>query len=120
MSPALKRISVPLLRWALGLVVLAQSLQFAFSPSAAHFFAKTGLPLWVRPALGVTEALAAVLFLLPATMVFGSYLLLVIFALAALLHILHGQLDVSGLVVYAVAVLVCLSRADHSLNEVAP
>lgn len=118
MSTALTKFPVPLLRWTLAVVVFAESLQFAFSASAAHFFLKTGLPLWLRPALGVPEAIAAVLFVLPFTMALGAYLLLVIFTLAALIHVLHGQFDVGGLVVYAAVVLVCLPWASHSQSEV--
>lgn len=102
--------AVPLLRWILALVVIEQSCLFAFSPSVAVFFARTGLPLWVRPALGISEAVAALLFLLPVTAVGGGYLLLFIFAVAAVLHILHGQFDVGGLLVYAAAVLVCMTK----------
>ncbi len=37
------------LQWVLGLVILAEAAGFAFSPAAAHAFAKTGLPDF-RPA----------------------------------------------------------------------
>jgi hypothetical protein len=111
------RVSILLLRWTLGLVVLLESAQFVFSSSAAHFFAKTGLPSWLRPALGGAEIIAVVLFLVPFTTLIGNYLLLVIFGLAALVHILHGQYDVGGLVVYAVAVLVCMAHTKNRTAE---
>jgi hypothetical protein len=114
MSTRFTKFSIPLLRWALGLVVLLESCQFVFSNSAAHFLAKAGLPSWIRPVLGGAEIIAAVLFLVPFTTLIGSYLLLVIFGLAALVHILHGQYDVRGLVVYAVAVLVCMTYTENS------
>jgi len=117
MNARLARVSVPLLRWTLGLVVLLESCQFVFSNSAAHFFAKTGLPSWLRPALGGAEIVAAVLFLVSFTTRIGSYLLLIIFGLAALVHILHGQYDVGGLVVYAVAVFVCMAHTENSTAE---
>jgi hypothetical protein len=97
------------LQWTLGLVVLVQSALFAFSPAAAHFFAKTGFPGWVRPALGVVEMLAAVLFLVRRTVVVGGYSLIVIFGLAAVVHLLHGWFDVGGLVVYAAATLTVIA-----------
>jgi hypothetical protein len=101
------------LQWTLGLVVLVQSALFAFSPAAAHFFAKTGLPGWVRPALGVVEMLAALLFLAPQTVIVGGYSLIVIFGLAAVVHLLHGWYDVGGLLVYAAAALtVIVYRRD--------
>ena len=117
MNPNAKRISVLILRWTLGLVVLLQSVRFILSSSAAHFLARAGLPAWIRPALGGGEILATILFLVPYTYAAGSYALLVIFALAALLHILHGQYDVEGLLVYAAAVFACKANADAGGRE---
>jgi hypothetical protein len=62
------------------------------------------MPQLIRPVLGGAEIFAALLFLVPPARTIGGYALLVIFALAALIHILHGQTDVGGLVVYAAAV----------------
>ncbi|HMD07874.1 MAG TPA: DoxX family protein [Candidatus Acidoferrum sp.] len=117
MNGRLTRFSIPLLRSTLGLVVLLESCQFIFSTSAARFLAKAGLPFWIRPVLGGAEIIAAILFLVPVTTVIGSYLLLVIFGLAALVHILHGQYEVGGLVVYGVAVLVCKAHATNQTPE---
>jgi uncharacterized membrane protein YphA (DoxX/SURF4 family) len=119
MNTRLKNLSIPLLRWTVGLVVLLESCQFVFSSSAAHLLAKAGLPSWLRPVLGGPEIVGAILFLVPVTAAFGSYLLLVIFALAALVHILHGQYDVSTLAVYAAAVLACLAHAENRTAEAA-
>jgi putative oxidoreductase len=117
MNASLTRYSIPLLRWILGLVIILESFEFVFSNSAAHFLAKTGLPFWIRPVLGGTEIIAAILFLVPFTAAIGSYLLLVVFGLAALIHILHGQYEVGGLIVYAVAVLVCMAHAENKTQE---
>jgi len=117
MNANLTRASIPLLRWTLGLVVTLQSFEFVFSTSAAHFFAKAGLPTWIRPVLGGAEIIAAVLFLVPFTTVIGSYLLFVIFGLATLVHMLHGQYGVEGLLVYAVAVLVCRAHTKNRTAE---
>jgi hypothetical protein len=117
MNANLTRISIPLLRWTLGLVVVLESFEFVSSTSAAHFLAKAGWPAWLQPVLGGSEIVAAVLFLVPSTAAIGGYLLLVIFGLAALLHILHGQYGVAGLLVYAVAVLVSMA---HTKNRNAP
>jgi hypothetical protein len=117
MNTNLTKISIPLLCWTLGLVVMLQSFEFVFSNSAAHFLAKAGLPAWLRPVLGGSEIIAAVLFLVPFTAAIGGYLLLVVFGLAALVHILHGQYGVEGLVVYAVAVLVCLTHTENRTRE---
>jgi uncharacterized membrane protein YphA (DoxX/SURF4 family) len=116
MNAQLTSVSLPLLRWTLGLAVMLQSFEFVSSTSAAHFLAKAGLPAWLRPVLGGSEIIAAVLFLVPFTTTIGGYLLLVIFGLAALLHILHGQYGVEGLLVYAVAVLVAMA---HTKNRTA-
>lgn len=75
------------------------------------------MPSWVQPILGGAEVIAAVLFLVPYTARAGSYLLLVIFALAAVVHILHGQFNVGGLIVYAAAVIVCMARQENSAEE---
>jgi hypothetical protein len=117
MNPRLARLSVPLLRWTVSIVVILESARFVVSSSVGHFFAMMGLPAWIRPAFGISEILAALLFLVPSTTVLGSYLLLVIFALAMLIHFLHGQFDVGGLVVYAVAVLVCMAYRNNQTAE---
>jgi hypothetical protein len=117
MNIKLANASIPLLRWTLGLVVVLESAEFILSNSATHFLVKAGLPTWIQPVLGGSEILAAVLFLLPFTAKIGSYLLLIIFALAALLHILHGQFSVGGLVVYAAAVLVCMASAGNTTQQ---
>ncbi len=113
MNASLKKFAIPGLRWVLGAVVILQSVHFVLSHSTAHFFAKMGVPAWVRPALGGIEVLAAVLFLLPWTIVAGGYLLLIVFLLAIAIHVLHGQYDVEGLVVYGMAVLVCMAGHDR-------
>jgi len=117
MNARLAKSSIPLLRWTVGLVVLLESCRFVFSTSAAHFLAKAGLPAWIRPVLGGAEIVAVVLFLVPLTAIIGGYLLLVIFVLATLLHILHGQYDVGSLIVYAVALLVCLAHTESRTSE---
>ena len=93
-----------ILYWSVGLVVLTESCLFVFSASRAHAFAKSGMPQFVRSVLGGAAIFAALLFLIPPARTIGGYALLVIFTLAALIHILHGQTDVGGLVVYAAAV----------------
>jgi DoxX-like family len=106
--------ALPGLRWAVGLVVVWESCAFVCG-SAARAFAHTGLPHWMRPALGSAEALAAVLFLVPGTTLAGGYALLGIFVLAAAIHVLHGWYDVGGLVVYFAAVLVCVVEREGKL-----
>ncbi|MGB9072615.1 MAG: hypothetical protein WCC22_08070 [Terriglobales bacterium] len=91
------------LQWVLGLVILAESAAFAFSPAAAHAFAKTVLPNFVRLALAWTEMAAAILFLIPRATMAGGWFLTAVLVAAIVLHLLHGWLDVGALVVYAAA-----------------
>lgn len=115
MNRRLKQLGISGLRWALGLVVLLEGAHFALMASAAHQFAKTGLPLWLRPALGGGEVVAALLFLLPATSFVGGYLLLFIFAIAMVIHFLIGEpAGIGSLIVYSMAVVACLT---HHLKE---
>jgi hypothetical protein len=101
--------AISILYWTTGLVVLVESCLFVFSASRGHAFANSGLPHLIRPILGSTEIMAALLFLIPPARMIGGYALLVIFALAALIHILHGQPDIGGLVIYAAAVYTVLA-----------
>ena len=117
MNQHLEKFAVPILRWVLGLVIILESYRFAVSSFAKHFVSSIGLPSWVAPALGGLELVAAVLFLIPPTALLGSYALLFTFFAAALIHFLHGALDVSGLVVYAAAVLVCMTHCRASAEE---
>ena len=105
------------LQWIVGLVVMVESLRLALEPSAARHFAKAGMPLWMRPALAWSEIAAAILFLVPFTTLLGGCLLLVIFFLAALLHVLHGEFDIGVLFVYAMAVLVTLAYRSSGESE---
>ena len=112
MNEGLRKIALPGLRWALALVLVWESAQFAFGKSAEHLFARTGLPYWIRPVLGGAEVVAALLFLVPAASLAGGYALLMIFFFAAVIHILHGWYDVGALVIYAMTVLACMAHRD--------
>jgi len=97
------------LRWVLGVVVLLESVHFALSSGAIRHLAKAGVADWAGPALGGSEAIAAVLFLVPAASVVGGWLLLIIFGIAATLHLSMGEFNVGGLMVYGMAVIVCIT-----------
>jgi thiosulfate reductase cytochrome b subunit len=97
------------LKWVLGLVILVQAATFAFSPASAHAFARTGLPNFIRLALAWAEMAAAVVFLIPRATIAGGWLLLVVLASAVVLHLLHGWLDVGGLLIYAAATWAVMS-----------
>ena len=103
MSEKRARCSLLALQWALGVVILVEAAVFAFSPGSAHTFAKTGLPDFIRLFLAWGEMVAAVLFLIPRTLIVGGWLLIVILVLAVVLHLLHGWWNVGSLVVYVAA-----------------
>lgn len=112
MNTGLKR-ALTALQWSVGLVVLYESCMFAFSPSRAHVLDHMGLPAWFRPALAGTEAIAAILFLMPRALVVGSYALLAIFAVAAAIHMLQGQFQIGELIVFATGVLAVLAGREQ-------
>ncbi|MGB0043465.1 MAG: DoxX family protein [Terriglobales bacterium] len=94
-------VALRILQWVLGLVILEESVRFAFSPAAARAFAHTGMPDFIRRGLAWAEIAAAVLFLVPRATVAGGWFLIVVLASAIVLHLLHGWFDVGVLVVYA-------------------
>ena len=96
------RIGLTVLRWALGIVILIEAILFVM-PSAAHEFARTHMPGFVRMVLGFGEILGCVLLLIPQTAVRGAWLLLAVFIMAILIHLLHGMYGVGNLVIYAAA-----------------
>jgi hypothetical protein len=118
MNPTVKKWSVPALQWILGLLLLFKSLQLATSSAAIHHAAELGIPVWLPRVLASVEAIAAILFLVPATTILGGYALLVILALAAVIHLLHGQHDdILGLLLYAAAALVVMAYRDGAAQE---
>jgi hypothetical protein len=92
-----------ILQWVLGLVILGESARFAFSPEAAHAFAKTGMPNFIRLGVAWAEIAAAILFLIPRATVAGGRFLIAVLAAAILIHLLHGWFDVGVLLVYTAA-----------------
>jgi type II secretory pathway component PulF len=96
------KIGLTVLQWALGLVILVEAVLFVM-PSAAHDFARTHMPGFVRMVLGFGEILGSILLLIPQTAVRGAWLLLAVFIMAILLHLLHGMYGIGNLVIYAAA-----------------
>lgn len=96
------KVGLCVLQWALGIVVLIEAVMFVM-PGAAHEFARTHMPGFVRLVVGFGEIGGAVLLLIPATVVRGAWLLLAVFIMAILLHLLHGLYGIGNLVVYAAA-----------------
>lgn len=102
MSWAKGKIGLCVLQYSLGIVILIEAVRFVL-PSAAHDFARTHMPGFVRMVLGIGEMLGSVLVLIPKTVVQGAWLLLAAFVMAIMLHLLHGLYGVGSLVVYAAA-----------------
>jgi uncharacterized membrane protein YphA (DoxX/SURF4 family) len=90
------------LQWTLGLVILVEAILFV-TPSASHDFAKTHIPDAVRLVLGWGEIGGCILLLIPRTAVRGAWVLVAVFALAIVIHLLHGLLNVGNLVIYTAA-----------------
>jgi hypothetical protein len=90
------------LQYSLGIVILVQAVMFVL-PGAAHDFARTHMPAFIRLILGVGGIIGCVLLLIPQTAIRGAWLLLAVFVMAILLHLLHGMYGVGNLVVYAAA-----------------
>ncbi len=93
-----------ILRYTLGVVILIEAVLFIL-PGAAHDFARTHMPAFVRMLLGWGEIAGCILLLIPKTAIRGAWLLFAVFASAILIHLLHGQYNVSNVVIYAAAAL---------------
>jgi len=104
--PTRQRLScaILILYWSVGLVVFIESCLFVFWASRGRSFEHSGLPHFIRPVLGGAEIIAALLFLIPPARQTGGRVLLVVFAVAALIHLVHRQWDIGGLIVYGAAV----------------
>lgn len=114
MSIRQRQVAALLLRWTVGLVVLWESYQFALSEAATRHLQRMGLPQWLAPALAGPEIVAAIVFLVPRLGRIGGYSLLVIFAVAATIHVLHGQVEIGPLFVYGAAVFMSISANDRT------
>jgi hypothetical protein len=75
----MKKTSLFVLQWSLGLTVLIEALLLAFSAGAIHAFAKTGMHDHIRLGLAWGEIAGAILFLISPTVVAGGWILCVVF-----------------------------------------
>jgi hypothetical protein len=96
------KLGLTVLQWSLGIVILIEAVLFVL-PGAAHDFARTHMPSFIRMLLGWGEILGCILLLIPKTTIRGAWLLLAVFVFAILLHLLHGMYNVGNLVIYAAA-----------------
>ncbi len=90
------------LQYALGIVILIESVMFVF-PDAAHSLTRMHIPAFVQLAVGIGEMLGSVLLLIPKTSTRGAWVLLAVFIAAILVHLSHGTYNIGNLVVYAAA-----------------
>jgi len=102
MSTAQAKTALTVLQWALGVVILIEAVLFVL-PSAAHDFARTHMPAFVRMVLGWGEILGCVLLLIPRTTIRGAWVLVAVFIMAILIHLLHGTYGIGNLVIYTAA-----------------
>ncbi|HEY3972001.1 MAG TPA: hypothetical protein VGM18_03300 [Candidatus Sulfotelmatobacter sp.] len=98
----MKKCGLTVLQWSLGIVILIEAVLFVM-PGAAHAFAATHMPGFIRMVLGFGEIAGCILLLIPKTTVRGAWLLLAVFVFAILIHLLHGMYNIGNLVIYAAA-----------------
>jgi hypothetical protein len=117
MRTTVNKFALLVLHAAVAVIVLIQAVLLALAPAQINAFHKTGLPDAIRIALAWGEIVFAALFLVPRTMKFAGYGLVVIFLSAMALHFLHGVGSSEVLVIYTAAVAVVMSaRPDHPEN----
>ena len=90
------------LQWTLGIVILIEAILFVL-PGAAHDFARTHMPDFIRLILGFGEIIGCILLLIPKSTTRGAWLLLAVFVMAIVIHLMHGAYNVGNLAIYAAA-----------------
>jgi hypothetical protein len=108
MSNQTLRRSFIIFHLTLALVVLAQSLVTVFQISGSNFSKHAKLLVAL---LAGAEAVAALLFIVPATLRAGAFALLAIFFFALAFHGLHGEFP-STLLVYAAGVFFVMTHGS--------
>lgn len=104
MSSVSTKTALTILQWTLGIVILIEAVLFVL-PSAAHAFAQTHMPGFIRMILGWGEIAGCILLLIPKTAIRGAWLLVAVFIFAILIHLLHGTYNVGNLAIYTAAAL---------------
>ena len=92
-------------------MILIEAVRFVL-PSAAHEFARTHMPSFIRFILGGGEIAGCILLLIPRTAIRGAWLLLAVFVMAILIHLLHGMYGVANLVIYSAAAFAIATGKD--------
>ena len=104
--------ALTVLQWALGIVILIEAVRFVL-PGAAHDFARTHMPGFIRLVVGFGEIVGCVLLLIPRTAIRGAWLLVAVFVFAILIHLLHGMYGIGNLVIYAAAAFAIAVRKGN-------
>ena len=98
-----RELSICVLRYIVGVVIVIESVITAIQYQAVAASSHIGLPSEFVLILASTEAAAAILLLIPRTLKIGAIALIVVFGVAAVVHLLHGQHDIGNLIIYAAA-----------------
>ena len=98
--------AVFVLRWMVGLISALGAVRL-FLALTHHGVGH--LPANILRAICVAEIVAAVFFLIPRTIRSGGVGLLVVYAVAAAVHLLHGEYDISNLLLLSASALVVLT-----------
>jgi hypothetical protein len=115
MNRALHSSAVEARRWVLGLFLIWRSF-LLFREIVSNIQVTGHIRFHTGVLLGISalEMIAAAMFLVAVVETAGGYLLLAVFALAAVVHILHGEFNMlAGLAIYGLAVAVCLTNRPH-------
>jgi uncharacterized membrane protein YphA (DoxX/SURF4 family) len=110
MSNSQTKLALCVLQWVLGIVILAEAVQFVL-PQNAHEFSRTHLPDIIRLVVGFGEIIGCILLLIPPTTARGAWLLVGVFTFAIVTHLLHGMYGIGNLVIYtAVAFAIAIGK----------
>jgi len=96
-----KTASITVLQWAVAAVSLISAARLLFMLGHHGIL---NIPTNVLRTISLAEIVAAVLFVIPRSLKIGGVCLLIVYCVAAAVHVLHGQYDVLSLVVLAAAV----------------
>jgi uncharacterized membrane protein YphA (DoxX/SURF4 family) len=100
-----KELAIRILQYVLGAVVFIQSVMVAVNFETVAHGSHIAMPAHFVLVLAVVEALGALLFMLPWALKVGGWVLIAVFSVAVLVHIVHGQFEGLGLLIYGAAVL---------------
>jgi len=97
--------SVTALQWAVAAVSLVGAVRLFWTLGHHPIL---NVPTNVLRAICIAEIVAAVLFVIPRSVRIGGVSLLIVYCVAIVVHVLHGQYEVLNLVVLAAAAWVIL------------